>query len=330
MAIYHLDIRPVKRADGYSAVAKAAYISRSSLYDKSKEKKHNYLKNKDHLLFSEICFLDDTLPDKNRASLWNAAERVEKRKDATLAREYRVALPKELSLVRQIRLSKEFALYLSSRYQVIVDLNIHDQSNNNGNYHAHLLTSTRKYDPINNTFTDKSNMEIDGKKRAELFKLGETDCKSGRDEVFKIRKEWEVLVNKYLQQAEISLSVSCAKKADRSTVKRHVGKNAQSLMNDGIMPATVIHNKTVDIIIEAKAMLNQKQKFGQIIKEAIQKVKDSIFMLKAHFNKLTTLTTTERIVEGLIDNAQDVDIEAFIFKNTEIKTISKRNFFYYN
>ena len=52
---------------------------------------------------------------RDRSALWNAAEALEKRKDARVAREIEVALPHELSAEQRLELTREFAQSLADR-----------------------------------------------------------------------------------------------------------------------------------------------------------------------------------------------------------------------
>ncbi|MDD4447674.1 MAG: MobA/MobL family protein, partial [Methanothrix sp.] len=81
MASYHLSAQVITRGTGRSAVAAAAYRSRSSIADKKQGLTFDYTKKKD-LAFSEVC-LPQGAPEKfrDRNYLWNEVERVEVRKD---------------------------------------------------------------------------------------------------------------------------------------------------------------------------------------------------------------------------------------------------------
>ena len=80
----------------------------------------------------------------DRAALWNAAEKAEKRKDAKVAREFEAAIPRELSKEGRERVFHEYAQWIVDRYSVAVDAALHaPSSNDNNNWHIHFLTSTR-------------------------------------------------------------------------------------------------------------------------------------------------------------------------------------------
>src|SRR3546814_8005798 len=61
----------------------------------------------------------------DRAVLWNAAEQAETRKNSTVAREYEIALPAELSAEARRELALGLAREISERHGVAVDVAIH-------------------------------------------------------------------------------------------------------------------------------------------------------------------------------------------------------------
>src|ERR1700744_26817 len=101
MAIIHIDIKSVRRSAGQRATAAAAYRAGERIRDERTGKLTNYSRRQD-VTHKEI-FLPSQLGDapmewaRDRASLWNAAESAEKRRNARVAREFQVTLPSELS-----------------------------------------------------------------------------------------------------------------------------------------------------------------------------------------------------------------------------------------
>lgn len=98
MACYHAEVKVISRGSGRSSVAAAAYRSRDKLYDERQGMEFDYTKKKD-LAHAEIILPANASERlKDRSILWNEVERTEKRKDAQLAREVELSLPKELNL----------------------------------------------------------------------------------------------------------------------------------------------------------------------------------------------------------------------------------------
>ena len=96
MAIYHCSVKVISRATGRSAVAAAAYRSGERLTDERLGKCHDYTRKSD-IEHREIIAPDRT-PDwmLDWAQLWNGVEAAERRKDAQLACEVEISLPREL------------------------------------------------------------------------------------------------------------------------------------------------------------------------------------------------------------------------------------------
>ena len=107
MAIYHLSASIVKRSAGRSVVAAAAYRAAAKIEDVTTGLVHDYTRKKgvDH---SEILSpISASLGNEwltNRQELWNKIEEIERRRDAQLAREITLAIPRELSRPEQIAL----------------------------------------------------------------------------------------------------------------------------------------------------------------------------------------------------------------------------------
>jgi len=107
IAIYHFEAKIISRGEGRSAVAAAAYIC-DKIYNDYDGVQHHYTKKQG--LVWEHVFLPHNAPSEwsDRAVLWNAVEEAEKSKDSRLAREFVVALPKELNKAQWKGLLSEF------------------------------------------------------------------------------------------------------------------------------------------------------------------------------------------------------------------------------
>ena len=142
MAIYHIQASVISRSSGGSAVAAAAYRSGEKLTDERTGEQHDYSR-RSGVDGSEIIAPEgaaDWVRDRDR--LWNAGELSEKRKDSQVAREVRVALPRELTPEQRRELVREFAKAEFTGRGMVADVSYHD--GNSGNPHAHILLTTRK------------------------------------------------------------------------------------------------------------------------------------------------------------------------------------------
>ena len=107
MSIYHLSVKVVSRGDGRSAVAAADYRSGEKLTCDYYDKTQDYTK-KSGVEFTNIYAPPNTNPDLlDRQTLWNTVEKVERRKDAVLAREFEIAFPCELNAEQRKQLLDE-------------------------------------------------------------------------------------------------------------------------------------------------------------------------------------------------------------------------------
>jgi ATP-dependent exoDNAse (exonuclease V) alpha subunit len=138
---------------------------------------------------------------RDRASLWNAAEAAEKRRDSRVAREFQVSLPSQLSATQRLALARSFARELSDRYSTAVDLAIHDPKADGDprNFHAHLLTTTREVTPTG--LGAKAGLDMGTLERA---KRGMPD---GSEEYTAVRERWAALMNGALRDANIEARV---------------------------------------------------------------------------------------------------------------------------
>ena len=125
MAIYHFSASVISRGAGSSSVAAAAYRSAEKLYDERLDQTHNFTQKSD-VVNSEIL-LPDGAPAwmKDREKLWNAVEKKERRKDAQLAREITIDLPKEFTPDQNWALAKGFVEKTFVEKGMVADVNFH-------------------------------------------------------------------------------------------------------------------------------------------------------------------------------------------------------------
>ncbi len=114
MAVFSLNVKCHSRSRGLSAVAGAAYRSGQILIDRRTGQVFDYRRRKG-VEHREILLPTDAKP-LNREELWNAVERAEKRKNSTVAREFLIALPHELSRTQNERLARDYARWLVDRF----------------------------------------------------------------------------------------------------------------------------------------------------------------------------------------------------------------------
>ncbi len=201
MAIYHLSVKTISRGQGRSATAAIAYRAGVEIADRRTGEVHDYTRKRGVEHTEIVIPVDAPEWARDRAELWNRAEEAERRKDARIAREYEFALPWELTAAQRRELAVGFARELVERYGVAADVAIHapHRQGDQRNYHAHLLTTTRKLDAEG--LGEKAEIELsDGKLRKQGRAVG-------REQVERIRQVWERYVNQTLERAGIEARV---------------------------------------------------------------------------------------------------------------------------
>ena len=180
MAIHHLSVKPVSRSKGRSATAAAAYRAGIAITDERTGIRHDY-RRRSGVESTDLVMPKDAAPI-DRADLWNAVEQKETRKNSTVAREFEIGLPAELDKKQRKALALQFARELVDRHGFVADVCIHtpDAGGDERNHHAHILTSTRRYE--GGEFTDKCR-ELDVKTSGVITEW---------------RERWAELVNDHL------------------------------------------------------------------------------------------------------------------------------------
>ena len=141
MAIYHCSIKIISRGKGKSAVAAAAYRAGEKITNEFDGMTHDYT-HKGGVVHTEIL-LPGHAPAafSDRAVLWNEVEKIEKAKNAQLAREIEIALPRELTREQSISLVREYVKKHFVAAGMCADICVHDTGG--GNPHAHVMLTMR-------------------------------------------------------------------------------------------------------------------------------------------------------------------------------------------
>lgn len=178
MAIYECKVSSISRGQGRSSVAAAAYRAGEELHCEYTGLTHDY-RGKHFIEKSEILLPVNASKEwKNRETLWNTVEKVEKSKDAKLAEEVMVAIPRELNKEQREHLIYDFCDDLRKK-GFIVDYSIHcppsmddlkrpvdelgfptkDPSRMTFNPHAHIMVPIRPLDSEGNFIKRKAESE---------------------------------------------------------------------------------------------------------------------------------------------------------------------------
>ena len=243
---FHFSISIISRGKSKSAVASAAYISCEKLTNEWDGVTHDY-HNKKGLLHSQI-YLPENIPKEfqDRSFLWNSVELNEKASNAQLARNFIIALPKELSFEENKNLITDFIQENFVSKGMIADLAMHNESNEgNNNIHAHIMTTLR---PINKKgqwqakskkeyILDENGKRILGKNgKPKTRKIELTDW-NNKGNAEKWRESFAALCNQYLEKNNFE------KRVDHRSFERqgkeeipiiHIGASASALERKGI------------------------------------------------------------------------------------------------
>ena len=189
MAVYHFSARTVSRSAGRSSTAAAAYRSGERIVDERTGEIHDYTRKGGVVDSLVVLPQGGTMA---RAELWNKVEAHHRRGDATVAREFVVALPAELDAAQRQELSRSYARELADRYGVAVDVNVHapGKDGDQRNHHAHILLSACYCGPTG----------LLGRKAVELDPI---HCQRQKlHNVVEVERErWEHLANQALEKA---------------------------------------------------------------------------------------------------------------------------------
>ena len=215
MAIAFARARYLSRATGGNAVRSAAYNAREAITaERTGELFH--FRHRDSPAHHEVLLpegADARLSDA--ATLWNAAEAAEKRKDSQVAREIVLALPadRQLTTADRIELARTFAEQHFVAKGLAVQLDVHAPHRERGegegawaegtggdhtNWHAHLLITTRRIE--GDHFAATKARDLDPEVRKAGTRTLVTDAEAWGE-------TWRAHQDRYFQEHGIELRV---------------------------------------------------------------------------------------------------------------------------
>ena len=224
--MYHLHAQILRRSDGRSATAAAAYRSASKITDQRTGMVWDFSRKRFTTPLALVLPEGTPIELADRATLWNDVEVHAKRRDAQVAREFEVALPHDLTRDGETALVLRFARWLVSTYSIAVDACIHRVP---GNRHAHLLTTTSTLGPDG----------IGGKVRALDLIAAKKENPTVGSPIEAIREQWESMTNEALAAAGSVRRVdrrSLAEQGIDRTPQQHQGPTATAIARRGGTP----------------------------------------------------------------------------------------------
>lgn len=218
MAIYHFSAQVIKRSEGRSSVAAAAYRLGVSMYDARTGNIHDYTRK------GGVHGWEQLLPENapswmaDPAECWNSVEAVEKRKDAQLCREINMALPRELNTEQMKNLTRSWVNDNCVSKGLVATVAWHELDSENP--HAHVMLSMR---PIEN--------ETWGKKPQDWNKR--------KDELEQWRESWAKSANAALADAGHAERIDHRSLKDQGIERQaqiHMGPKATAMERRGETP----------------------------------------------------------------------------------------------
>ena len=297
MAIFHLSVKMISRGKGKSAVAAAAYRSGEKITNEYDGITHDYTRKRGVVMTSIL--LPDNAPIEfyNRSKLWNAVEKIEKAKNAQLAREVEISIPKELNFAEGYHLVAEFCQKNFVEEGMIADICFHDKGD--GNPHAHIMLTVRPFNKDGSWgskqkkeyILDENGEKIyDQKKRQYKCKSVLTTDWNDRNNVEKWRKSWAELCNKYLQQAGRNERVdhrSYERQGLEILPTKHLGTAASQMEKRNIKTDRGETNRYIKKVNRIIRFYNEEiAKLREEAKHLVKNVKDKIIKVARNLEQL--------------------------------------------
>ena len=297
MAIFHLSVKMISRGKGKSAVAAAAYRSAEKITNEYDGIIHDYTRKRGVVMTSIL--LPDNAPIEfyNRSKLWNAVEKIEKAKNAQLAREVEVSIPKELNFAEGYHLVAEFCQKNFVKKGMIADICFHDKGD--GNPHAHIMLTVRPFNKDGSWgskqkkeyILDENGEKIyDQKKRQYKCKSVLTTDWNDRNNVEKWRKSWADMCNQYLENA------GRKERIDHRSYKRqgleilptkHLGTAASQMEKRNIKTDRGEANRHIKMVNKIIRFYNEEiAKLKEEAKQLAQSVKDKVIKVARSLEQL--------------------------------------------
>lgn len=319
MAIYHYSIQMIKRSDGRSAIACAAYRSATKLHDDELQKTDDFTYKKG-VVYTEVL-LPENAPSEyaDREKLWNAVQQVEKAKNAQLAREFEMGLPIELSREQQIKFARDYVIENFVKRGMAADMVIHDRDD--GNPHVHVMTTTRGFKeggqwdakekkdyaldengeriPIIDPATGEQKLDSRNRKQWQRVTVQANDWNS-HDNAEIWRANWATACNRALEEIGSQERVDHRSYARQGIEKEptiHEGYQARQMEARGEVSERCEHNRQVRERNRIREWLKaEKEKIKQEANRIKEKIKEYREMRREQKEEKTGYTAIDELI----------------------------------
>lgn len=326
----------VSRKKGQNAVEKSAYISRTTIKCE-RDGQTYYPKYSEDLVYSEVM-LPEGAPEKlkDRAILWNSIENIEKRKDAQVARTFRISLPNEWSYELATEVMQDYVRRNFTSQGMCCDFAIHDSENkktHQRNLHCHIMFTMR---PLTKEgeWGDKQHfiykLDKDGNKikkkngRYEGHSEQTTDWNS-KEKAAEWRKDLADTINatnEKIGNAEIFWDWRSFKERGLDIIPEvHLGAKACALENKGVRTERGDINRRIremnaKILSAKEDYLSAKSVFDEVLAkpiEIVRKAKNEITEMlekvSAKWTKLELPVTTSKYLKHITGREKLQEVE---------------------
>ncbi len=279
----HFKVEILGRGKGThnSVVGYAAYCARTRLRNERDGHIYNWSRQND-IVFSKIM-LPENAPRRffDRSVLWNEVEKIEKCKNAQLARTLVIALPSEFSTDAQERVVCQYVQDYFVNYGMCADINIHDKSD--GNPHAHIILTMRSIDKNGKWMAkqekiyqlDKNGKKIyDPVKRQYKCTTQKTNDWDNHKNVEQWREQWAEVCNVEFERLGLSKRVthkSYQRQGSDLLPTKHLGSSSTAMEQRGIQTKTGKANKNI-YFQNMKLIFDMINKTFQLLMEKFKKM----------------------------------------------------------
>lgn len=287
----------ISRGKGKSAVAAAAYRSGEKITSDYDGITHDYTRKRGVVMTEILLPRNTPIRFCDRSRLWNAVEKIEKAKNAQLAREIEVSIPKELKFREGYNLVNEFCNRNFVDKGMIADICFHDKGD--GNPHAHIMLTVRPFNE-DGSWGSKQKKEYvldengekiyDKKKRQYQYKSVPTTDWNDRGNIEKWRKSWADMCSKYLEKSGRKERVdhcSYERQGLEILLIKHLGTAASQMEKRNIKTERGEVNRHIRIVNKMIRFCNNEiAKLKEEAKQLAQSVKDKVVKVAGNLEQL--------------------------------------------
>ena len=324
MALFHFTVDQMKRSEGQSAIASAAYRSGERLYSEYYGEYSDYTR-KGGVICSDILLPSHAPPEfADRQTLWNAVELVERGKKAQLAYSFEIALQNEFTIEENIALARQFLLDNFVSRGMTVDVAFHEKETEDGgipNPHFHFLCPMRPMNP-DETWGFKQHrvyrLDEDGNRIRDqngkfLFDAVPTTDWGSPETLEHWRKAWADVCNAKFEEKGLDVRID-----HRSYLRQgvdllptvHEGAAVRAMEKKGIRTEKGEFNRWIKA---TNAVIRDIRKKIALLSDWIKEIKaelakpqtpDLVFLLRAYYSKRSAGAYSQK---GKISNLKEMN-----------------------